>query len=163
MNSFQLRGRASEGIGRGKMAGYLWAVTGAAAAFAVFAAIDFAADVWAMSSGLDLLSELAGVVVISVVFGMYGWVFAFLTAWPLFFLTTSLAKTLKTSSAVYFLISGAVTGVVLSLPLLALPRDHDDQRTEFETILRVVTLCVAYGMSGAWLFWWKIIRSKPAG
>ncbi len=44
----------------GRMAGYHWAVTGAAAAFTVFVALDFGADAWATQSGLGLLTELVG-------------------------------------------------------------------------------------------------------
>ena len=145
-----------------RMAGYQWAVTGAAIAFAAFVALDFGTDVWATRNGLDLLTELAGVMLVSVLFGLYGWVFAFLTAWPLFLLTTGLAETFKTRSLVYFTSSGALTGALLSLPLLALPGEDEDLRSAFEIATRVVSLCMLYGVSGAWLFWWKVIRCKPA-
>ena len=144
------------------MAGYQWAVTGAAIAFAAFVALDFGTDVWATRNGLDLLTELAGVVLVSVLFGLYGWVFAFLTAWPSFLLTTWLAETFKTRSLIYFTISGALTGALLSLPLLALPDDASDERSILEIAARVVSLCMLYSVGGAWLFWWKAIRRRPA-
>ena len=145
-----------------RMAGYHWAVTGAAAAFSVVVFVQFGTDVWAAHSGLDFLAELAGAMLISVLFGAYGWVILFLILWPLFLLTTSLAQALKTRSLVYFITCGGLAGALLSALLLALPRETSDQRSLTEIAMWVVPSCVVYGMSGAWLFWWRAIRHKPA-
>jgi hypothetical protein len=145
-----------------KMTGYHWAVTGAAVAFTIFVALDFGIDVWATQSGLEILSELVGVALASVLLGAYSWVVAFLAVWPLFLLMISLAERLKIGSPTYSIFAGPLTGALFSLPLLALPNEGMDQRSVFEIAMRVVPLCMFCGASGAGLFWWKIIRGKSA-
>ncbi|WP_262299436.1 hypothetical protein [Microvirga sesbaniae] len=143
------------------MAGYHWAVTGAAMAFSAVIFLDFGADVWKSYNGLDLLTEFADLVSAAIVFGLFGWVVAFLIVWPLFLLTTFLAETLETRSLVYFVTCGALTGALLSVLLLTLPREASDQRSLVEVAVYVASSCVICGVSGAWLFWWKVIRRKP--
>jgi predicted ABC-type exoprotein transport system permease subunit len=145
-----------------QMTGYHWAVTGAAAAFSAVVFLKSGTDVWATHSGLTFLTELAGAMLVSVLFGAYGWVILFLIVWPLFLLTTSLANALETRSLVYFITCGALTGALLSALLLALPRETSDQHSVVGIAMWVTPSCVLYGVSGAWLFWWKAIGHKPA-
>jgi len=145
-----------------RMAGYHWAVTGATAAFSAVAFVQFGPDVSTARSGLDFLTELVGAMLVSVLFGAYAWVILFLIVWPLFLLTTSVAQALKTRGFVYFIACGGLAGALLSVLLLALPRETSDQRSLIEIAMWVVPSCVVYGMSGAWLFWWKAIRHKRA-
>lgn len=144
-----------------RMAGYRWAVTGAALAFTAFTMIDFGEEVWATRSGSHLLSGLAEAIIISALFGAYSWGVAFLAAWPLFLMATSLARTLKTRSLLFFITFGALTGALFSVPLLALPRETGDPGSIGEVAMRIVPLCALIGVSGAGLFWWKAIRLKP--
>lgn len=146
----------------GRMAGYHWVITGAAGAFAAVVALDFGVDVWATHSGIGFLSEIAGVALVSVLFGAYSWIIAFVTVWPFFLLTISLARALDTRSLVYFITCGALTGALLSVPILFLPHEASDQRSLVEIIMWVVPSCAMYGISGAWLFWWKVVRPKPS-
>ena len=145
-----------------RLEGYHWAVTGAAATFCAVVSLKFSADVWAAHSGLELWTNLASVVFVAALFGLFGWGMAFLTLWPLFLLTMSLAEVFRTRSALYFITCGALTGALVSALLLVLPRETSDERSFVEVALWVVPTCVVYGVSGAWLFWWKVIRPKPA-
>jgi hypothetical protein len=142
-----------------RMAGYHWAVTGAVVAFTALFVLISGAKVWATHSSTELLTELAQMMLASVYFGASGWVAVFLAVWPLFFLIVSLAETLKIRSLVYFITFGALTGALLSVPLVAIP--SADQRSLWDGAMPLVSLFALSGMSGAWLFWWKVIRHGP--
>lgn len=129
-------------------------------AVAMSVIIDLGADAWAIHGGTAFLAELAGVVFVSVLFGAFAWVFAFLTTWPLFLLTTSLAAALRTRSLIYFIVFGALAGALLSTALVVFLGEAMGQGSIGESVVRALPRTALYGASGGCLFWWKVGRHK---
>jgi hypothetical protein len=145
--------------------GYLWAITGATITFlVVFIFLPLTLRLLFVPMAKPSIGQVleVGLIILAgtFTFCLFSFVFAFLP----FAIFLTVALRLKIRSAIYFCISGAVTGIVLDLIFVVLAssyRWYTGQPTspsvQFISNLPMTTIP---GLAGGILFWRKSIRPE---
>ncbi|HKY86856.1 MAG TPA: hypothetical protein VJL90_08865 [Pseudorhodoplanes sp.] len=144
-----------------QFAGYLLAVTGAAAT----ATIVFLVQVYLRTPApIYDLTRLWEFILVAALLILVFWIYAcFWTIIP-FVAVIKVARRFEVTNISYFLVSGAFTGVLLA-PVLTYFRptwytDPPEQPPFAEQVADILPLCVPAGIVGALLYWWKVIRTQ---
>lgn len=136
--------------------GYIWAVTGAAAAAAPLVVLP----------PMTYSPPETVAHVLETLFAVFltCWIIAFMLAWPMYLGFVTWAKAHKVESFACFLAAGAATGLIIGAGLgyLAMgPWDNFDTPSWRDDLVTFVcclaggTIC---GANGASLFWWTTVR-----
>jgi len=141
------------------LVGYLWAVTGASVTFA--AIIVASASMAGFASVDPLLERIWGSVLTFFVWAQLFWICALPMALPPFALSWQIAKKFEIGSFVYYVLCGAMAGLVLTPvfeELVAPEVRLSDDPTFLQDCIRWWPTFILSGTCGALAFWYRTGR-----
>jgi len=141
--------------------GYLLAVSGAAisAVILLFVSVYLSAP----NRSFDLGRLWDGIFLTALLVVLF-WIYVFFWTIIPFVAVIRVARRFQITSVLYFILSGALTGILLAPALIYFqPRWYTDPPAQppfVQQVIDILPICVPAGIVGAFLYWWKVGRHQ---